>query len=37
MVTNDISDVPYVCEICDEPFETESELMRHVRDVGIVD
>ena len=37
MVTNDTADVPHVCEICDEPFETESELTRHVRNVGIVD
>ena len=36
-MTNDTPDEPYVCEICDESFETESELTRHVRDVGIVD
>ena len=37
MITNHTPDEPYICEICDEPFETESELIRRVRDVGIAD
>jgi len=27
----------YVCEACEKAFETEAELERHIRDVGLVD
>lgn len=27
----------YVCEVCDETFESREALERHVHDVGIVD
>jgi hypothetical protein len=34
---NDTERAEYVCEVCDERFETERELRRHVHDVGLVD
>jgi hypothetical protein len=27
----------YVCDVCDETFNSEEELRRHVHDVGLVD
>jgi hypothetical protein len=27
----------YVCEACEERFDSEAELERHVHDVGLVD
>ncbi|MFT4882398.1 MAG: hypothetical protein ACI9HI_002422 [Salinirussus sp.] len=27
----------YVCDICEERFESEAELERHIHDVGLVD
>ncbi len=33
----DTETTDYVCEACEKRFETEAELERHVRNVGIVD
>jgi hypothetical protein len=27
----------YVCDVCEEVFESEQELQQHVHDVGVVD
>jgi len=27
----------HVCEACDEPFDAETELRRHIRRVGLVE
>jgi len=32
---NETETSEYVCEACDERFETERELDHHVRDVGL--
>lgn len=30
-------DSDYVCERCEKEFDSEEELERHIKDVGIVD
>ncbi len=31
------SEAEYVCEVCEETFESEAALERHVHDAGLVD
>jgi len=33
----DTNEDEYVCEACEETFESEDALRRHVQDVGLVD
>ena len=37
MTVTNPSNEEYVCEICEETFETERALERHIHEVGLVD
>lgn len=34
---DNIASAEYTCDACEKSFETEAQLLRHMREVGIVD